>query len=168
MAGAGFIIAAVVVAVAAVGSAVSQRQSAKTLQETEEKARDIEIRGAEIDRARRARRAIAAARIQRGEIIAASQTQNQGANSAVAGAVGSLQTQTAANIGAGNTQLATSIAASGRRLTGANTARRQSDVAGGFQAIGAIASTFIAGGGGNPKPIDINDPPTNAPNIFGR
>ena len=160
MAGAGLIIAAVVAAVAAVGSAVSSRQSAKKTFEAEEKARDIEIRGAEIDRARRARRAIAAARIQQAEIIAATQTQNQGGNSAVIGAVGSLSTQTAANIGAGNTQLATSIASSGRRLLGANQARRLNDVAGGFQAIGSIAKTFIAAGGRGPKPILLEDEET--------
>ncbi len=154
------IILAIVAAVSAVGGAIASSRAASALQEGEEKARDIEIRTAELDRARRARRAIAASRVQRGEIVAASQSQNTGANSAVAGAIGSLQTQTAANVGALNTQLAGSIAASGARARGSQDATRLSNIAGGFSAVGSIASIgFSAVGLEPPKPLGGPPPP---------
>ncbi len=156
------IILAIIAAVAAVGGAVASSRAASATQDAEEKARDIDIRTAELDRARRARRAIEASRIQRGDIEAASQAQNTGANSAVAGAIGSLQTQTASNVGALNTQLAGSIAASGRRAKGSKEATRLSNIAGGFSAIGSISIAALSVTGfSDPKPLSKPAPKIN-------
>lgn len=80
--------------------------AAQKARKAEEKRFEIEQRTAEVDRARRVRRAIADARIQRAEIEASAAAQTQGTNTAVSGALGSLQTDTAGNIGAFNTQFA--------------------------------------------------------------
>lgn len=132
--------AAIAAGAAVVGSlATAKAQSEQN--KAQEKAAKIQERQAALETQRRARRAVAERRILQGEMQQAAFAQNQGGNSSLSGAVGSLQTQTAANIGAARTNLAGEIGMNRALIAGARSAARWDTVAGVASAVGSIAST---------------------------
>jgi len=135
----------IVVGLLSAGAAVSERNSSKAQLKAQEKEGDIQRRVADIESQRRARRAVAARRIQQGEIIAQERSFGQTTtNSAVQGAVGSLTTQAAANIGAANTRLAAQSARFSVLQRGAQRAGKFNNIAAGLGVLGSAAGS--AGG----------------------
>ncbi len=142
-------------AAAVIGTGVSIQQNAqaqKAQRKAERKTADIQNRSAELENQRNARRAIAQRRVQQSELIAAAQVSNTGANSAVAGAVGSLTTQTAANIGFASQQLAADRASQYQLFRGAKKAGRHMTNAGIASGVGQLAMLGLSMGMGSPKP----------------
>lgn len=116
--------AVVAVVVGAIG-ADQQHRAQKATRKAQKEASASKRRSAELENQQRARRHIAARRVQQAELIAASEATNAGGlNSAVSGAVGSLSTQTAAEIGAANNQFAGDVAAQSALFKGQKTADR--------------------------------------------
>jgi ABC-type sugar transport system ATPase subunit len=134
-------VSAAVAATAAVVSSVATMQAQKAQNQAQEKAAKIQQRQAALETQRRARRAVAERRILQAEMQQSAFAQNQGGNSALSGAVGSLQTQTAANIGAARTNLAGEIGMNRALISGARSAARWNTVAGVASAVSSVAST---------------------------
>lgn len=101
----------------------------------------IQQRQAALENARRARRAVAERRLLQAEIVQNSASQNVRGSSSVAGATGSLSTQTAANIGGATTYMAGDMGINRRLVAGASRAARWDTIAGFANATSAIAST---------------------------
>lgn len=118
-----------VIAAATVVGTVAEHRATKAQLKAQKREARINRRTASIENVRRARRAVAQRRIQEAEILQAGATEGVRASSGIAGAVGSLRTQTAANIGAANTQLAGSIAANNALIRGSRAASRYGTVA---------------------------------------
>lgn len=130
--------AAIVGAVGAVAGAGASVAAASAQNKAQKKAASFERARAGVNRQREIRRAIAARRLQEAEFIQAGETQGGGTNSAIAGAVGSLRTQTAANIGLTNTNFATSIAQSKALQRGATRSTRFQNIGSAFDAAGSL------------------------------
>lgn len=131
--------AAWIAASAAVDQGVRNIKAQKAEKKANKRANRIQQRTAELENQRNARRAIAQRRIQQAELISSAQSTNVGSNSSVTGAVGSLQTQTAANIGFANTQLAGQVATSNVLLRGTAQANRQRAIGAASGMIGSFA-----------------------------
>ena len=121
-----------------VAGGLSQRAQVKAAEKKERPNR----RTAQIENVTKARRAIAARRAQEAFLIQAGETQGGGTNSAIAGAVGSLRTQTAANIGLSKTSFAGANLANQQQLKGARRAGNWDTAASAFN-VGS--SLFLAG-----------------------
>lgn len=134
----GLAIAAIVTAVAGTFATYKGQQAQN---EAQEKARKFDNRKAQIENARRARRAVAERRMMQAELIQNTETMGARNSSSTLGQVGSLQTQTAANIGAANTQLAGDWGINHALTMGARTAAKWDTVAGGFNAASTVFST---------------------------
>lgn len=133
--------ASVVAATAAVGSAVMQTQATKATNRAQERAARIQQRQAELETRRRSRRAIAGQRIARAEMIQATETMGARGSSSLAGATGSLITQTASNIGAAQSSLAADIGINRSLMRGARQAAKYNTYAGAFDVVGSIAGS---------------------------
>lgn len=131
----------VVSGLATAGSAISSYRAASAQNDAQKKEARAQRRTAELENVRQARRAVAAQRLQAAEIEQAAASEGVRSSSGVAGAVGSLQTQTASNIGAANTRLAGQVAANRALVTGARRARRFNTAGDVFAGIGAISQT---------------------------
>jgi len=125
----GFEIAALVTAIAGVFAGYKGVQAQNQAQE---RAAKIQNRQASLENQRRARRAVAQRRIMQADMIQSTETMGARSSSALQGAVGSLQTQTAANIGAANTQLAGDIGMNRALIHGARNAAQWDTIGGVF------------------------------------
>lgn len=139
---------AVTGAIAAVGSALASGISAHQQASAQKKAARAQRRSAEMENARRARRAIAERRMREAELLQAGASEGIRSSSAIQGAVGSLRTQTAANIGHANTQLAGDMIANRALVRGARRAATFDSIASGMNAIGQVGFAFA----GRPDP----------------
>ncbi len=126
-------------AVAVVGSSVANIAATNAQNRAQKKTARIERAQAQRENIRNTRRAVQARRRQEADIIAASQSQNQGANSAVTGATGALASQTGSNIGFANTALASSNLQSLTLQRGASRAASLGNIAQGFDAVGGVS-----------------------------
>lgn len=153
----------IVAAIAAGAAANEQSKAQKAIRKGEKEAAAIKQRSAELENQRRARRAIAARRVQQAELIAAAQITNAGGlNSGVSGAVGSLGTQTAANVGAANTSFAADVGAQSalfRRQKQADKYNTNAAYAGVVSNLALGYSARRTGGGTKPVPKAKPFPP---------
>lgn len=133
-----FLAAAAALTVVGAGAQFVATQSQVKAQKKEAR---IQRAISQIEANRRARRAVAERRIQQAELLAQANASNQGVNSAVSGAVGSLSTQTAANIGAANTRLAAETFQNNVLLRGARRASLFGTIASGAGALSSVAGT---------------------------
>tara|TARA_Y100000114_G_scaffold50443_1_gene46037 strand:+ start:1693 stop:2169 length:477 start_codon:yes stop_codon:yes gene_type:complete len=136
--------ASIVAAVSAVGSGVAQNRAQKAQNKAQKRAAELERANARIQQQREVRKAIAQSRIQRAEILASAEAENSGSNSAVQGAVGALQSDTATAVGSSNVNLASRTGQSRALQRGATKSVQYGTIASGFQAIGSIASSYNA------------------------
>lgn len=130
-----------ILAALTVSTAVQVRAN-RVQNETQEKAAEFDRAGARIEAQRQNRKAIADRRVRQAELIAQSQAQNTGGNSAVSGAVGSLSSDTASEIGSANTALAVQLGQSRLLQRGTSEGVRLQNIAGGFDAIASGLSLF--------------------------
>lgn len=103
--GIGLILAATALFVSAVGTAFSAKQTSEASKETrkaERRKRAVDQRIVRLQTQRRTRQAIAARNKERARLVASAETGGLGTSTGLAGAVGALRTQTAANIGFSN------------------------------------------------------------------
>lgn len=134
--------AAIISAVSAVGGAAVSHQQSRSAQKTARRQTRIEQRTSEIETQRRTRRAIAARRQQEAMLMAGAEASGVGAGSGVAGAVGSLRTQTAANIGHARTMQGAQVAQQLVARRGMRQQHRLQTIGGHFQASGAVAGAI--------------------------
>lgn len=147
-------------AVLTTAAGVQQIRATSAQNDAQRRAARLERARARIEANANIRRSIAAARRQRAEIIAGTQSENQGGNSAVQGVVGSLQTGTAVAAGDTRTQLAARTGQSLLLQRGASTAARLNNSAALFQ----IGSTVASGFGELSRFRSPNTQPLNSPN----
>lgn len=95
-----------ILAALAVGATYATWKAGERQDQAAKRSNRVRMASATEENLRSARRAIAQRRVQQAELIAQSQSENTGKNSAVQGAVNSLTTQTASNIGFANSKLA--------------------------------------------------------------
>ena len=131
-----------VIAAATIGSAIFQGKAIKAQNKAQAKSARIERRLAEIENARRARRAIAQSRIQQADITAASELAGIGGSSAAVGAAGSVASKTAGAVGGAADITAGRFAQSVALQKGARDSAKFQQVASLFQATSSLASAF--------------------------
>ena len=143
------------------GSAYQSTRAAKAQNSAQKKAAQLERGRAALEQRTQTRKAIAAARRQRGEILASTQSQNTGGNSAVSGAVGGLQTGTAVGIGASRVQLAARQGQSLILQRGASRANRLNSSAailGGLSSIAGAGADYLQQASFNKKLLARSKP----------
>lgn len=133
---------AIISAVSTTADAVAGNKAAKANNKAQRRSAAIERASAQIENVRRARRAVAARRLQEAELIQAGATEGLRSSSGISGAVGSLRTQTASNIGAANTQLGAQVGISRTLQRGATLAARYGTLSNTFGAIGQASQAI--------------------------
>jgi hypothetical protein len=140
-----------VAVVAGAVSAQQQHKAAKAQNKAAERAGNLEKARALSEQNSRNRRAVAQRRQQVAELIAQSQVQNAGGNSAVSGAVGALGSDTASNIGSNQINLAANIGQSTLLQKGQNQAlrfNRNAAIAGTISSAASAYGSYLGAGGG--------------------
>ena len=148
-------------ATAAVGSAVMSNQAQSEQNKAQKRAAQLERANARLQQQKDARQRVAQRRRQRAELIASSFSENTGANSAVTGQAGAIQSDLASNIGASQRDLAARTGQSLVLQRGASRAARYGSLANTFGAISSASGAFISPlAGKSPAPLKT---PNTAP-----
>lgn len=109
--------------------------------EAQKDAARMQQASARIENMHKARRAVAARRLQQAEMIQATETMGARTSSAMTGAVGSLSSQTASEIGRANTKLASDIGVNNILIRGAERSAKFNTWAGVFNAAGSVLAS---------------------------
>lgn len=134
--------AAIISAIAAVGSGVAANRSASAQNKAQKRAGALERAQAQVEHNRNVRRAIAARRLQQAQLIQAGQTEGLSFSSSISGAVGSLTTQTASNIGTASSILGAQLGQSRALQRGASRAARFGTISNTLGSIGQASGTI--------------------------